>query len=217
MIYDDLGYNSRLRKKTALKTTTTTGFDFDSQNERDVIRAVHLGAAVIGEAQIQDAAITAAKIGTAAIGTANIGTLSFNQISGGTAVLGGTVNGDGVLEVNNAGGTVVVRLNNTGILINSGTVTGVTIGTTIYSGGTINNTAIGTPTIIGGTYTNANLSSPTASNPTVTGTLAMPVNAGSAALGSEGAIAIQTHTGSAILAVRIGTITYRFFSGGTVI
>ncbi len=78
---------------------------------------------IIGTRLIQDASINNAKIGTAAIGTANIGTLTFNEISGGTATFGGTLNGDGVVVVKNSAGSVVVSLNNTGIEVIDGDIT----------------------------------------------------------------------------------------------
>lgn len=73
--------------------------------------------------KIADASITNAKIGTAAIGTANIGTLSFNEIAGGTATLGGTTNGSGVLVVNNQSGSQVVKLDSSGIAVTNGSIT----------------------------------------------------------------------------------------------
>lgn len=121
-----------------------TGYQFDTTSDRGMVRAV----------QIQDASITNAKIGTAAIGTANIGTLTFNEISGGTATLGGTSNGNGLLTVNNAAGTEVVKIDNTGIAINNGSLsikndTGVVfldskgiVGTASFdSGGTFNSSS----------------------------------------------------------------------------
>lgn len=76
---------------------------------------------IIGSRLLQDGSITNAKIGT----------ITFNKIQGGTAVLGGTANGDGVLVVNNAAGSSVVTLNNEGITVNDES------GTTIIDGGGI--------------------------------------------------------------------------------
>lgn len=95
--------------------------------------------------------ISSAKIQRASIGTAQIGTISFSQIKGGTAVLGGISDGDGLLTVNNAGGTEVVRLDNNGITITAGTISNVTQTNGTITSGTINNSAIGTPRITGGT------------------------------------------------------------------
>lgn len=50
------------------------------------------------------------------------GTMSANRINGGTLTLGGVDNGDGVLTVNNAAGSEVVRLNNAGIKIKKGEI-----------------------------------------------------------------------------------------------
>jgi hypothetical protein len=80
-------------------------------------------AGVISSSKIRRAAIGNAQIGTAAIGTANIGTLTFNQISGGTATLGGATNGNGLLQVLNAVGGTVITADNTGLTINSGSMT----------------------------------------------------------------------------------------------
>ena len=47
------------------------------------------------------------------------------------------------------------------------------------------------------------------------GTPTLAVNSGSAQLASAGQIAVQTFSGSASLAVRVGTITYYFTPAGT--
>lgn len=93
--------------------------DFDSENERGAVTGIFL----------QDLSVGNAKIGTAAIGTANIGTLTFNEISGGTATLGGTLNGDGVLSVNDATGAEVVRADSDGLTVKT------SLGTTFIDGG----------------------------------------------------------------------------------
>lgn len=72
---------------------------------------------LVGSRAIQDASITNAKIGTAAIGTANIGTLTFNQISGGTATLGGSVNGDGLMIIKDDTDAEISRVDNTGFSV----------------------------------------------------------------------------------------------------
>ena len=92
--------------------------DFDSSNERGAVTGIF----------IQDLAVGNAKIGTAAIGTANIGTLTFNEISGGTATLGGTANGDGVLSINDAAGSETVRGDKDGLTVKT------TAGTTLIDG-----------------------------------------------------------------------------------
>lgn len=91
----------------------TTGYEFDSNNERGAVTGIF----------VKDASITNAKIGTAAIGTANIGTLTFNEISGGTATLGGTANGDGVAKVLNESGGTSVILDKDGVRVYNGAVT----------------------------------------------------------------------------------------------
>lgn len=114
--YTNLGLNSNLRANNSLSENKQEGQDaatFDAIVER----------AVITNAKIADASIDNAKLGTAVIGTANIGTLSFNEISGGTATLGGTNNGNGLLSLQAANGTEIVKLDNTGLTINQGSMT----------------------------------------------------------------------------------------------
>src|SRR3990167_11437093 len=88
-------------------------FDLMAQMQRGVVDTFN----------IRDASITNAKIGTAVIGTANIGTLSFNEISGGTAILGGTSNGNGVLSVKNQSGSEVVKADYSGLTVSNGSIT----------------------------------------------------------------------------------------------
>lgn len=90
----------------------TSGYAFDYENE----------AGIISSSKIRNAAIGNAQIGTAAIGTANIGTITFGQIDGGTANFGGPANGDGVVHVNDAGGTTRITLDNSGILVTNGNI-----------------------------------------------------------------------------------------------
>lgn len=90
-----------------------SSYQFDYENESNIISS----------AKIRNAAITNAQIGTAAIGTANIGTLSFNEIHGGTATFGGSGNGNGLVLVKDAGGTTHVQLDNTGLTVTNGSVT----------------------------------------------------------------------------------------------
>lgn len=121
----DISLNQYLQPENSLVTAgdIDSNYLFPFNYERGLITRTFMGSASIGSAQIIDASITNAKIGTAAIGTANIGTLTFNQISGGTANLGGTANGNGVLSVSRSDGTEVVRLDNTGLTINQGSIT----------------------------------------------------------------------------------------------
>jgi len=92
---------------------STSAYQFDARNERSSV----------GNVMLRDASIDNAKMGTAVIGTAQIGTLSFNEITGGTATLGGTSNGDGVLSVKNQAGSEVVKLDNTGMTVTNGSIT----------------------------------------------------------------------------------------------
>ena len=121
--YVGIGYDDQLRRVSALSTTNVTGFEFDTTNDRDIIRRVHLGTATVGSAQIADASITNAKIANLAVTSAKINDFSFNQGTGGTLTLGGTNNGNGVLSVNNSAGTNVVTLNNNGLTVTNGLIT----------------------------------------------------------------------------------------------
>lgn len=62
----------------------------------------------------QDGAIVADFIAT--------GTMLANIIKGGTLTLGGNGNGNGVCQVLNASGTVIVKIDNTGIDVNAGSI-----------------------------------------------------------------------------------------------
>lgn len=82
---------------------------------------------------LQNGAVTDAKVGSLSAnvittGTLNsqisyLGTVSFNQSTGGTIVLGGTANGNGLMLVKDAGGTTRVQVDNTGIIVNDGSIT----------------------------------------------------------------------------------------------
>ena len=117
--YTDLGLNANLRSLDSLavrqRGAFDTGYDFVTQNERGAIARGFIDNAAVGTAEIIDASITNAKMATASIGTANIGTLSFNEISGGTANLGGTNDGNGLLSLKNSAGVEIVKLSNIGI------------------------------------------------------------------------------------------------------
>lgn len=97
----------------AEKQGFTNSFEFETNFDRDTITT----------SKILNGAVTNAKIGTASIGTANIGTLSFNQISGGTAILGGTTNGNGLLSLKNSAGSEIVKLYNNGMAVDNGSLT----------------------------------------------------------------------------------------------
>lgn len=69
------------------------------------------------------------------IDTGKVSVLDFGVLQGGTATLGGTVNGNGLMSVKNNAGTEIVRVDSNGITINTGSMTikdG--LGTTIVDG-----------------------------------------------------------------------------------
>lgn len=124
MDYSKVGLDPQLNSLNRRKQNKfVSGNEFDATMDYGIITATRIGTAVIGSAQIQDAAIGNAHLGTAIIGTANIGTLSFNEITGGTATLGGTLNGNGVLTVKDSGGTSRVLLDSSGITVTGGSIT----------------------------------------------------------------------------------------------
>lgn len=107
----DLSKNLNSKDSFAERDGIVDSLTFDSQNDRSAISSTF----------IKDASITNAKIGTAVIGTANIGTLSFNEISGGTAILGGTLNQSGKLIVKSQSGTVIGSFSKDGIIFQDAT------------------------------------------------------------------------------------------------
>ncbi len=96
MDYSSLGLNQQLQPINSPVAQNgvkfVNGLDFDSNYDRGVI--------------------TGAKLGN----------FSFNAGTGGTISLGGTLNGDGYLEVKNASGSVIVVINNDGIAVTGGSV-----------------------------------------------------------------------------------------------
>jgi hypothetical protein len=86
--YESLGLDRNLRPLNSPAVTNnenrTTGYEFNSQNERNAITAT------------------------------NIQNFSFSTGRGGTLTLGGTTNGDGLMELRDSGGTLIFTGNNTG-------------------------------------------------------------------------------------------------------
>lgn len=90
-------------------------------------------SAAISNAQFNDAytyqasldrgAIDTRNLKNASITNAKLDTFSFNKGSGGTLVLGGTANGNGIFSLKNAGGTEIIGMDNSGMMINSGKIT----------------------------------------------------------------------------------------------
>jgi hypothetical protein len=146
--YDDIGLDENLRAKRRPggdRTKYTTGFSVDANFDRNAIT----------DTQIRN--------------------LNFGKGQGGTLTLGGAGNGNGVLQikdsngnvivegdnggidVNNTSGSTIVRLDSSGITVNSGSITINNAGGTniIDSQGLVSSTNFGvqTSTITGGTTT----------------------------------------------------------------
>ena len=122
--YSSLNLNGFLQPENSPVTNAgfVDGYTFNSENERGAVNGYSIRDFAITNAKIGTAAIDNAKIATASINDANIGTLTFDTISGGTATLGGTANGEGVVSVQDSGGTERVRLDNTGLTVYDGKI-----------------------------------------------------------------------------------------------
>lgn len=89
------------------------------------------------------------------------GTMLADRIFGGTLTLGGVNNGNGICEVKDSNGNVVVKLDTNGVTATAGTfsgnVSGATVSGTAISGGTVSGATVTGTTIQGGTITGSNL------------------------------------------------------------
>lgn len=113
--YKDMGVNSFYQPYNAPVTSGTTlvsGYDFQSNNERNAVTSAFLGT------------FSADKIVAGTIDSAVIysGSITANQLSGGTIVLGGTLNGSGLMQIKNPSGSVIIQGDNTGHHYFDGTV-----------------------------------------------------------------------------------------------
>lgn len=87
------------------------------------VGSAEIANTAIGSAHIQSAAIGSAAIGNAAIHNVHINNFSFSQGTGGTLVLGGTTNGNGIFNLRNSAGSNVVTMDNTGLTVEEGSIT----------------------------------------------------------------------------------------------
>src|SRR3990167_2837895 len=90
--------------------TTVSAYQVDSLYEDSSIRTAGIqGSAVIDSKM---GTFSAGKItaGTIVADVAYAGTLTANQLNGGTLTLGGTVNGNGVMQIKNTGGTTLYEI-----------------------------------------------------------------------------------------------------------
>ena len=188
--YVEWGLDNRLRR-TKLKTEYVSALEEDARVEKS---------------RLVNNQVTKGTVQTTAGGL-----VEFNSTSGGTILLTidpvtGTVTVAGPVIANV---TLNVGSMNNGAITGTSTITGTLTASNItvlgtFSGGTYNNIIAGTPNISGGTLNEAFIGSPR-----------LTVNSGSGGLPFDGAIAIQTYSGSAILAARLLGTTFRFMSGGT--
>lgn len=154
-----------------------------------------------------------------------LGAISFSTLNGGTATLGGVNDGNGLLQVFDSFGTEVVRLDNTGIVISAGTITGVTvenidsgtisnafIGTSVFANGTVRNSVLGTNTVVGGTSSGQVINASTINTPAISGGTSTSQVVSNAIIGTP-AITGGTSTGQVLNGAAIGTPV---IVGGTV-
>ena len=104
--YKDMGINGFYQPYNAPVTsgTTQSGYDFQNQTERDAVTNTQMRS------------ISADKVTAGTIDATVIygGSITGNQIAGGTLILGGTLNGDGLMQIKNSAGTVLIQGDNQG-------------------------------------------------------------------------------------------------------
>lgn len=92
--------------------------DIGLDNQLRAINAISSGTSGFTDAYSWDA-LTDVSL----VGERKVSSLSFNKIQGGTCILGGTANGNGIFTLNNASGSAIVQMNNAGLVVNSGSIT----------------------------------------------------------------------------------------------
>jgi hypothetical protein len=181
---------------------TVTGFDFDSHNDRGVVSSANIkNQSVTSEkladdafdsSHIADNAITTTKLDTATVITSKIaGSAVTSTKIAPLAVTNSKIND---FDFSKGSGTIANSTFNNG-----------TINSALSSGGTFINPAIGTANMTGGTFT----------SPHILGIATYPINAASAALSADTQFAFQTYSGSPVLVIRSGSISYYFTCAGT--
>lgn len=89
-----------------------TSVEFDLKTDSSSVLGYHMKNLSVTTAKIADLAVTSAKINN----------FSFNKGTGGTLTLGGTSNGNGLMQVLNSSGGTVVNINNQGISVTGGSI-----------------------------------------------------------------------------------------------
>lgn len=137
--------NSRLQPKDSpidKHTGAGNSLAFDAQYERGIVSNTKMGvftadkivagtinASVVSVINLDAGNITTGSIDAGSIDVYNLnannittGTLSADYVRGGTLEMGGSGNGDGVIRVNNTGGSQAVLLNNEGVRVDGGSI-----------------------------------------------------------------------------------------------
>lgn len=232
MDYQDLGLTKRLRAIDSIAGRERL-WQLDIANDLYLEKSPYAAPTMIskgtvqtilgGKLEVRDSTggtilLTAdPETGTVTIGgpmqanvTLNLGTISDTTIAGNGTIAGTIVNNRLMTKGTWSAGTFGT------CLYLGGSVNNTVIGTSLVIGGTVNSTVLGTPTITGGAYNSGTLGTPVIQAPTIDGTPNFDINAGSAALGADGNLAIQTFGTAGILAVRVGGTTFYFTPTGTI-
>src|SRR3990167_8016365 len=204
--YSNFGYDRTLRRTTSL-----------SSRLRE--RISQYTSALQQDLYVERTPIVNTIISKGTLQTNLGGVLEVKDTTGGTTLF--TVNPTtGVTTI--TGSLVTQQALSLGTIIDTviagqGTIKGTITNERLIQNGTYNTGTFGTPNVIAGTFGTLQTAGGTIGTPIITGTPTFDVNAGTAALSTAGNFAIQTLSGSAILVVRVGTISYKFTSNGTMI
>lgn|SRR3990167_2940376 len=124
--YSDLGLNQFLQPAASPISSSggMSAYEFDSLNDRGIVTTPYLQDNAVTNTKVNNLSANKITSGTIDAGTINVinmnagnissGTMSFNRASGGTLVLGGTANGNGLMQILNTAGTTIVKGDNLG-------------------------------------------------------------------------------------------------------
>ena len=217
--YSNFGYDRTLRSLTSLTSRLRERISrYTSALQQDIyVERTPLVNTIISKGTLQTNLGGILEVKDSTGGTT---LFTVNPITGVTTVTGSLVTQQAlslgtIIDTVIAGqGTIRGTITNER-LIQNGTYNTGTFGTPNVVAGTF-----GTPNILGGTHNNAFLGTiqtagGTIGTPRITGIPTLDTNAGSGTLSAAGQIEIQTFGGSALLAIRLGTQTYKFTPSGT--
>jgi len=102
--------------------TSLADMGYDQYFRRPLPSEYQLTSAVDYDSLFEDGSVISNKLEDGSIGSAKISSIRFDQIEGGTAILGGSNNKSGVLSVRDEANTEKVLLDKNGITINDGKI-----------------------------------------------------------------------------------------------